>query len=196
LYHGRTIYHGSAILPFLQVEIHAICPLGIMGDRHALCHRGCRLAYRRSSNGRGLQFGPRHRLSDGRVATRSIVQRGLRTPTGQFFARFFIGIIPVLVAEFAFMLPSTRVVLSSSAARWKGRKPIGGLKSRPGCSTGRHTLTHEVGYFRLDRLCGRGSERPPRLTRSVADSGTAVTFFRRSREVSPSGIRLATTRSY
>ena len=32
------------------------------------------------------------------------------------FARFFIGIIPGLVAEFAFMVPSTRVVLSSSAS--------------------------------------------------------------------------------
>jgi hypothetical protein len=69
-----------------------------------------------------------------------IVQRGLRTPTGPFFARFFIGIIPGLVAEFAFMVPSTRVVLSSSAARLMGRKQIGGLKSRLGCSTGRHAL--------------------------------------------------------
>ena len=33
----------------------------------------------------------------------SVVQRGLRTPTGPFFARFFIGIILGLVAEFAFM---------------------------------------------------------------------------------------------
>src|ERR1700751_3472762 len=31
-----------------------------------------------------------------------IVQRGLRTPTGPFFATFFIGIILGLVAEFAF----------------------------------------------------------------------------------------------
>src|SRR5450631_2643883 len=29
----------------------------------------------------------------------AIIQRGLRTPTGRFFARFFIGIIPGLVAE-------------------------------------------------------------------------------------------------
>ena len=70
-----------------------------------------------------------------------IVQRGLRTPTGSFFARFFIGIILGLVAEFAFMGQSTKLVMSSSAARWKGRKQIGDLKSRPGCSTGRHTLT-------------------------------------------------------
>jgi hypothetical protein len=41
----------------------------------------------------------------------------LRTPTGPFFARFFIGIIPGLVAEFAFMVPSTKLVMSSSAAR-------------------------------------------------------------------------------
>jgi hypothetical protein len=37
-----------------------------------------------------------------------VVQRGLRTPTGLFFARFFIDIILGLVAEFAFMVPSTR----------------------------------------------------------------------------------------
>jgi hypothetical protein len=70
-----------------------------------------------------------------------VVQRGLRTPTGPFFARFFIGIILGLVAEFAFMGQSTKLVMSSSAARWKSRKQIGGLKSRHGCSTGRHTLT-------------------------------------------------------
>jgi hypothetical protein len=46
-----------------------------------------------------------------------IVQRGLRTPTGPFFARFFIGIILGLVAEFAFMGQSTKLVMSSSAAR-------------------------------------------------------------------------------
>ena len=55
-----------------------------------------------------------------------VVQRGLRTPTGPFFARFFIGIIPGLVAEFAFMGQSTKLVMSSSPARWKGRKQIGG----------------------------------------------------------------------
>jgi hypothetical protein len=70
-----------------------------------------------------------------------VVQRGLRTPTGPFFARFFIGIILGLVAEFAFMGQSTKLVISSSAARWKSRKQIGRLKSRLGCSTGRHTLT-------------------------------------------------------
>jgi hypothetical protein len=46
-----------------------------------------------------------------------IVQRGLRTPTGAFFARFFIGIILGLVAEFAFMGQSTKLGMSSSAAR-------------------------------------------------------------------------------
>src|ERR1700755_3379131 len=75
------------------------------------------------------------------MSARGVVQRGSRTPTGPFFARFFIGIILGLVAEFAFMVPSTRTILSSSAARWKRRKPIGGLKCRPGCSTGRHALT-------------------------------------------------------
>jgi hypothetical protein len=79
-----------------------------------------------------------------------VVQRGLRTPTGPFFARFFIGIILGLVAEFAFMGQSTRVVLSSSAARWKSRKQIGGLKCRHGCSTGRHTLT--PGFWQLNRM--------------------------------------------
>ena len=82
--------------------------------------------------------------------TAAIVQRGLRTPTGPFFARFFIGIILGLVAEFAFMVPSTRMVLSSSAARWKSRKQIGGLKCRPGCSTGRHALT--PGFWQLNRM--------------------------------------------
>jgi hypothetical protein len=57
-----------------------------------------------------------------------VVQRGLRTPTAPFVARFFIGIILGLVAEFAFMVPSTRMVLSSSAARWMDRKQIGGLE--------------------------------------------------------------------
>src|ERR1700745_818014 len=35
-----------------------------------------------------------------------VVQRGLRTFTGPFFARFFTGIILSLVAEFAFIVPS------------------------------------------------------------------------------------------
>jgi hypothetical protein len=70
-----------------------------------------------------------------------VVQRGLRTPTGPFFARFFIGIILGLVAEFAFMGLSTRLVMSFFAARWMGRKQIVGLKSQHGCSTGRHALT-------------------------------------------------------
>jgi len=69
-----------------------------------------------------------------------IVQQGLRTPTGPFFARFFISIILGLVAEFAFMGPSTRLVMSFFAARWMGRKQIVGLKYRHGCSTGRYAL--------------------------------------------------------
>src|ERR1700741_957606 len=90
-----------------------------------------------------------------------IVQRGLRTPTGPFFARFFIGIILGLVVEFAFMVPSTRMVLSSSAARWKRRKQIGGLKCRPGCSTGRHGLT--PGFWQLNRMsASRHLRRSPR----------------------------------
>src|SRR5215471_14407650 len=82
------------------------------------------------------------------MSARGVVQRGLRTPTGPFVARFFIGIILGLVAEFAFMVPSTRMVLSSSAARWKSPKKIGGLKCRPGCSTGRHAL----GYVSTEAL--------------------------------------------
>jgi len=70
-----------------------------------------------------------------------IVQRGLRTPTGPFFARFFIGIILGLVAEFAFIRPSTRLMMSSFAARWMGRKQNVGWKFQHGCSTGRHALT-------------------------------------------------------
>jgi hypothetical protein len=70
-----------------------------------------------------------------------IVQQGLRTPTGPFFARFFIDIILGLVAEFALMGPSTRLGMSFFAARWMGRKQIVGLKYQHGCSTGRHALT-------------------------------------------------------
>ena len=51
-----------------------------------------------------------------------------RTPTGPFFARCFIVIILGLVAEFAFMGPSTRLVMSFFAARWMGRKQIVGWK--------------------------------------------------------------------
>jgi hypothetical protein len=70
-----------------------------------------------------------------------VVQQRLRTPTGLFFVRFFISIILGLVAEFAFMGRSTRLVMSFFAARWMGRMQIGGLKYRHGCSTGRHALT-------------------------------------------------------
>jgi len=92
-----------------------------------------------------------------------VVQRGLRTPTGPFVARFFIGIIPGLVAEFAFMVPSTRMVLSSSAARWMDRKQIAGSKCRPGCSTGRHALTPD--FWRFSRLsAARHLRRSPRCS--------------------------------
>ena len=80
----------------------------------------------------------------------SVVQQGLRTPTGPFFARFFIGIILGLVAEFAFMGSSTRLVRSFFAARWMGRKQIVGLKYRPGCSTGRHAL--RLRFWQLGHL--------------------------------------------
>jgi len=84
------------------------------------------------------------------MSARAIIQRRLRTPTGPFFARFFIGIIPGLVAEFAFMGQSTKLALSSFAARWMDCKQNGGLKSRHGCSTGRHTLT--PGFWQLNRM--------------------------------------------
>jgi hypothetical protein len=70
-----------------------------------------------------------------------IVQQRLRTPTGPFFARFFIGIILGLVAEFAFMRPSTKLMMSSFAARWIGRQQNAGWKFQHGCSTGRPALT-------------------------------------------------------
>ena len=77
--------------------------------------------------------------------------------------RFVIDIILGVVAEFAFMVPSTRMVLSSSAARWKRRKQIGGLKFRPGCSTGRHVLT--PGFWQLNRmLASRHLRRFPRCS--------------------------------
>src|SRR5258705_231211 len=62
-----------------------------------------------------------------------IVQQRLRTPTGPFFARCFIGIILGLVAEFAFMRVSTRLMMSSFAARWIGREQIVGWKFQHGC---------------------------------------------------------------
>jgi hypothetical protein len=71
----------------------------------------------------------------------AIVQQRLRTPTGPFFARFFIGIILGLVAGFAFIRPSTRLMMSSFAARWMGRKQNVGWKFQHGCSTGRPALT-------------------------------------------------------
>ena len=43
--------------------------------------------------------------------------------------RFFIDIILGVVAEFAFMVPSTRMVLSFSAARWKSREQVRGLNA-------------------------------------------------------------------
>jgi hypothetical protein len=75
------------------------------------------------------------------VQALAIVQQRLRTPTGPFFARCFIGIILGLVAEFAFMRPSTRLMMSSFAARWMGRKQIVGWKFQHGFLTGRHALT-------------------------------------------------------
>src|SRR3984957_130085 len=57
------------------------------------------------------------------------------------FGRFFIGIILGLVAEFAFIRPSTRLMMPSFAARWMGGMQNAGWKFQHGCSTGRHALT-------------------------------------------------------
>jgi hypothetical protein len=70
-----------------------------------------------------------------------VVQQRLRTPTGPSFARFFIGIILGLVAEFVFIRPSTRLMMSFFAARWMGRKQNVGWKFQHGCSTGWPALT-------------------------------------------------------
>jgi hypothetical protein len=79
-----------------------------------------------------------------------IVQQGLRTPTGPFFARFFIDIILGLVAEFAFMGRLTRLMMPFSAARWMDRKQIVGWRFQPGCSTGRHAL--RLSFWQLGHL--------------------------------------------
>jgi hypothetical protein len=81
-----------------------------------------------------------------------VVQRGLRTPTGPFFARFFITIILGLVAGFAFMWQSTRLAALFFAARWMDRKQIGGLRCQHGCSTERHVRTS---FWQLSRLLVR-----------------------------------------
>ncbi|WP_145793683.1 hypothetical protein [Bradyrhizobium yuanmingense] len=70
-----------------------------------------------------------------------IVQQGSRTPTGPFFARFFIDIIPGLVAEFAFMEGSRRLMMSLYAALLMDRKRIDGWRFQHGCSIEQHALT-------------------------------------------------------
>ena len=61
-----------------------------------------------------------------------------------------MDIILGLVVEFAFMEPSTRLVMSFFAARGMGRKQTVGLKYQHGCSTGRHALT--PGFWQLNRM--------------------------------------------
>jgi hypothetical protein len=98
--------------------------------------------WRRQNATNGMYCSRRWRvLVDRKVRASLVIQRGLRTPTGPFFARCFIGIILGLVAEFAFMRVSTRLMMSSFAARWIGRKQIVGWKFQHGCLTGRHALT-------------------------------------------------------
>src|SRR5216683_7142478 len=79
-----------------------------------------------------------------------VIQQGLRTPTGPFFARFFIDIILGLVAKFTFTERSTRLMKSHSAARWMDRKQIVGWRFQPGCSTGRHAL--RLSFWQLGHL--------------------------------------------
>jgi hypothetical protein len=79
-----------------------------------------------------------------------VVQQGLRTPTGPFFARFFIDIILGLVAKFTFTERSTRLMKSLSAARWMDRKQIVGWRFQHGCSTGRHVLMRS--FWQLGHL--------------------------------------------
>ena len=79
--------------------------------------------------------------------TAAIVQRGSRTPTEPFVARFSIGIILGVVAEFAFMRPSTRPMMSSFAALWMGRKQNVGWKFQHGCLIGQHALTPSFWQF-------------------------------------------------
>ena len=81
--------------------------------------------WRRQNATNGMYCSRHGVLVDRKVRASLVIQRRLRTPTGPFFVRFFIDIILGVVAEFAFMVPSTRMVLSSSAARWKRRKQIG-----------------------------------------------------------------------
>jgi hypothetical protein len=75
-----------------------------------------------------------------RVWTPAVIQRGLRTPTGPFYARYYTGIILGSVAMFVFMGPSTKRMALFSAALWIVRELIAGWKFRPGCSTGPHVL--------------------------------------------------------
>ncbi|TYO61004.1 hypothetical protein FXV83_40545 [Bradyrhizobium hipponense] len=94
----------------------------------------------------------RHRraMTERLMRATGVVQRGLRTPTGPFFARFFIDIILGLVAEFAFMGPSTRLAMSPSAARWMDRKQIVGWRFQHGCSSERHALRRS--FWQLSHL--------------------------------------------
>jgi hypothetical protein len=54
---------------------------------------------------------------EARVRSVGVVQRGLRTPTGPFFANSCIDITPGPAAVFACMKRSRRPMVSSSAAR-------------------------------------------------------------------------------
>ncbi|MGX1168832.1 hypothetical protein [Bradyrhizobium sp. CB1015] len=79
-----------------------------------------------------------------------VVQQDSRTPTKPFFARFFIDFIPGLVAEFAFMERSGRLMMSLSAALWMDRKRIDGWRFQHGRSIGQHALTPS--FWQLSRL--------------------------------------------
>src|ERR1700682_2557224 len=83
----------------------------------------------------------RRALVDRKVRASRVIQQRLRTPTGTLCARLFSGSMLGLVAEFAFIRPSTRLMMSSFAARGMGRKQNVGWKFQHGCSTGWHALT-------------------------------------------------------
>ncbi|MCW2175919.1 hypothetical protein M2225_009525 [Bradyrhizobium elkanii] len=84
------------------------------------------------------------------MGTSAVIQQGSRTPTKPFFARFFIDFIPGLVAEFAFMERSKKLMMSLSAALWMDRKRIDGWRFQHGCSIGQHALTPS--FWQLSRL--------------------------------------------
>jgi len=79
-------------------------------------------------------------IAKGGMQPLTIVQQGLRTPTGPVFASFCIVGIRGLGFGFASMRRSTRQMAPFSGARCAGLTGIVGWKFRPGCSTARLAL--------------------------------------------------------